>query len=296
LALSGYFAAKSLMNLSHDIKKYWHARFLRILSPYLFWTVVFISFKTPSSLLSITVLGKDILLGTGIGIGYYVIVLVQYILLTPFILKIKKARNHIIIMMVFTCGGLIINYSLRTLHSGLIFGQFPYYALAFFTWYPFYHLGIFVQQQGFVDKPFFSIQAPKFIVFYLFFVFTSIIEALILSSKGLTQLACSQIKITSFLASISLFLFSAAYHGVAASRTKDTILSWMGQNTYPIYLMHLLFFPVIGSLLKHVSMPCYIQAVNIFLQIIIVISICSFIILVAKTIVPHKLRTLCLGI
>ena len=296
LALSGYFAAKSFTHVFHDIKKYWLARFVRIIPPYLFWTAVFVLLKRRSDLLSINALDKDIFFGLGIGIGYFVIVLLQFILLTPLIMKIKKAQDHIVIMVSITSVGLLLNYLLRIQHPWLLFAQFPYYAISFLTWYPFYHLGIFIQQQGYADNPSFTGQATKFFVIYLFFVFASITEALMLSSKGLMSLAVSQIKFTSFLASISLFLFAVAFHGVEDTRTKNTILTWLGRNSYLIYLMHLLFFPRVSTLLKHISIPYNIQPVYILLQVIVVISICSFIILISKITVPRTIQKLCLGI
>lgn len=296
LALAGYFAAKNSINHLSDVKKYWHARLVQILPPYLFWTIVSISLKSPSDFLSITVLDKDIILGGGIGIGYFVIVLVQYILITPLIMKIKRTSHHIIMMVAITCGALILNYSLRIHYPESVFAHFPYYALLFISWYPFYHLGIFIRQKEYVNKPSFSVQAPKFFIFYLLFVFASIFEGLIFASRGLMNIAVSQIRITTFLASTCLFLFSVAFYGVAATRTQKTIFSWLGRNSYPIYLMHLLFLPVIGSLLKHVLIVYGIQPFYILLQTVIVISICSFIIWVAKIIAPHMIQTRCIGI
>jgi len=75
LALAGFFAVRSSTDFGLD---YYRKRLMRVLPPYLFWTVVFVLLKHPSHFFSPGALSKDIFLGTGIGIGYFVIVLVQF--------------------------------------------------------------------------------------------------------------------------------------------------------------------------------------------------------------------------
>jgi hypothetical protein len=163
---------------------------------------VFIIIKKPSDFFSIIPLNRDVSLGSGIGVGYFVIVLLQYILITPLNMKIKKASHHPTIMAAITCGALIFNYLFRIHFTHYPFAHFPYFALPFFVWYSFYHLGIFIGQGNYVDKYSLSMKAPMFQALNLLFVLASIFEGLVMSSKGVMHMAASQIKITSFLASI----------------------------------------------------------------------------------------------
>lgn len=90
-AMAGYFAINNKKNNKYkNVLGFYKSRFLRVFSPYIFWTFVFLVLASPATLLSIVGMLKSIILGTGIGIGYFVIVLFQFIVLTPIINKIKN--------------------------------------------------------------------------------------------------------------------------------------------------------------------------------------------------------------
>lgn len=86
LALAGFFAANHLTDYSFD---YYRKRLNRILPPYIFWTTVFVLLKSPSHFFSLDALLRDYICGTGIGIGYFIVVLVQFIFITPIINEAK---------------------------------------------------------------------------------------------------------------------------------------------------------------------------------------------------------------
>ena len=294
-ALSGYFASSSAKDVNLDIKRYWYKRFVRILSPYLFWTFVFIALQAPSELLSVKAISKSILLGTGVQVGYYVIVLVQFILITPLILRIERDSHHIIVMIVLSCAGLLFNYYLR-IFSDSAYACYPYYTLPFFVWYPFYHLGIFVRKRQQRDQRSFSSHAFTYFMFYLLFVAASIAEALFLTEQGLPGFATSQMKATNFAASIFIFLFAVALRKPTAPSSKQSLIAFFGKNSYAIYLMHLLFFPVVEPLVRNFSgMDCS-APICIFMKTAIVISLCSLFIVVARAITPVEVQNRLLGI
>ena len=93
-AIAGFFSlGRSSGSRCEHGMDYYKRRSARILPPYLIWTGAFILLEHRSHLLSMKELSKDLLLGTGIGIGYFVIVLAQFVLVTPVLAKLNDSPN-----------------------------------------------------------------------------------------------------------------------------------------------------------------------------------------------------------
>lgn len=84
--LSGYFTNRE--KLAANSWKYIGARVSRLWMTYLFWTaVVVLMFSSGDILHPLKFVGEDILLGLGVGIGYYIVALTQLLLLLPIIVR-----------------------------------------------------------------------------------------------------------------------------------------------------------------------------------------------------------------
>jgi surface polysaccharide O-acyltransferase-like enzyme len=292
LALAGFFAVHSSTDFGLH---YYRNRLKRVLPPYLFWTVVFVLLKRPSHFFSPGALSKDIFLGTGIGIGYFVVVLVQFILITPIILKVKKDWQHILTMAAISAGSMFITYEVRTNQAESTLAQFPMYALPFFVWYPFYHLGIYAAQRKSADNDTLSHRSWTMFSLFLLFTIAAVIEGVYLAHQGFFSFGTSQIKASSFLASISLFMFSMSYFKKDRVNTKNTLISWLGRHSYPIYLTHLLFMPLIGSILKTISFVYSAQPLFISLNTALTLAACVILIRFVSFAFPDVVQKKCLG-
>ncbi len=292
LALAGYFAARSSTGFG---LLYYRRRLGRILPPYLFWTFVYVLLKNPSHFFSIDAISKDIFLGTGIGIGYFIVVLVQFILITPFILTVKGQWRHILIMAVVSAGSMLITYEVRINQAESALAQFPMYTLPFFIWYPFYHLGIYAARQNPTDIN--TLSHRPWTMFSLFVLFTvaAVIESVYLAHQGFFSFGASQIKITSFMASISLFMFSVLYFNNRKESAKNTRIAWLGRHSYPIYLTHLLFLPRIESVLKTIPFVYSIQPLFVIINAALALLACTILICFVSFAFPNVVKRNCLG-
>lgn len=85
--------------------------------PYLVWTLIYLLLQKRQDFHSLKKIILDIVLGQGIGIGYFIIVLAQMILLTPFIARLQSIRIHFAVILLGTLAGLSLTYAIR-------FGEF----------------------------------------------------------------------------------------------------------------------------------------------------------------------------
>lgn len=251
-AIAGFFSlGRSSGSRFEHVMDYYKRRSARILPPYLIWTGVIILLEHRSHLLSMKELSKDLLLGTGIGIGYFVIVLVQFVLVTPVLAKLNDRRLHIILMTALFGCGLLVTYVARVGYPHSELAQFPFYCLSFVVWYPFYHFGLFAAKFEIAEKNGLRRSRTWVFLLYVFFLAASVAEGIYLCRRSYYSLGVSQLKATSLLASSALFVLLLAYHRVTpgAISTNRTI-QLLGKSSYMIYLMHLLVLHRVAILLK----------------------------------------------
>lgn len=246
-------------------------RFIRILPPYIIWTLVSLVLNKPDHFLSPMLLLRDFILGSGIGVGFFVIVLLQFILLTPLIWKIKTVQTHIAIMITLSILGLSATYVLRIL-------GFPYYEMLFLFWYPFFHFGVFTSMFK-RDMELWLNKIRKFIPSLLIICFTlALIEGFFWSSHGLLSIGKSQIKISSFLLSFILFLAILSFKEIF-SRVDRVVIAWLGRASFIIYLSHMLVLDRVRDALKQIDILFQLQPIFILLLCLFTIIICALLIL-----------------
>lgn len=246
LALSGMNAAMS--NRPKDVR-YVRLRFSRLWPAYLFWSAIFIVLFRQQDLRHPGAIAVDIFAGRGIGIGYFVIVLSQMILLTPFIARIRSAAGHVAMIIALTFLGKIYTYAtvlgLPALGSFPVLGTFPYSALPFFVWYPFYHLGYLMPNRIDLSRPRYAVLA---------LAATTAIVALLVSIAECqfwlpinSGLASAQFKASSAVYSIAVFFVILLCLPIVGQRTPR-LFAFAGRDSYFIYLAHIIPLKVITRL------------------------------------------------
>jgi len=245
-------------------------RFIRILPPYILWSLVSLVLNKPHLFLNPMLLVRVCILGGGIAAGYFVIVLLQFILLTPLIWKIKTAQTHIAIMITFSILGLSATYVLRILGS-------PYYFILFIFWYPFFHFGVFTSMFK-RDMEIWLHKIRKFIPGLLIICFAlALIEGFFWSSHGFVSIGKSQLKISSFLFSFILFLAILSFKEIF-SRADRVVIAWLGRASFIIYLSHMLVL----NRVRHVLISFSFKQINMLFQLqpvfILLVSLCTVIV------------------
>jgi fucose 4-O-acetylase-like acetyltransferase len=285
LALAGYMAGRKTTG---PMIIYYKSRFVRLLPPYLFWTCVYMLLRHDGfDSLPKIILG--FVAGTGIGVGYFVIVLAQMVVLTPFLAKIRSLRVHIWLMLLLTCVGGLYSYGLRIGMPDLTLSKFPAYALAFFVWYPFYHIGFLAGRERWEKSKFLIKYKSVFVALWVLFIPIAVAEGVLLSSLGFDSLAMSQNKISSYTGSIFLFLAALAlFHRWHGASFKPLV--WLGENSYFIYLVHLLAFQFLK---KVYVVPSGVSA--FFILLVGGMSLCFLAGTVGRRVLPSKLHNFIMG-
>lgn len=290
LALAGYLAGAKRFETAADRRSFWHRRLSRLLLPYFVWSFAAILLTNPLHLASPTELAKDIALGGGIGVGYFVIVLAQFVVVTPLIASLKKDWHHLMAMGLITTISLAARYYLQIERPESLLAQFPIYALPLVAWYPFYHLGFWIRRRN----PSWLSRRRVMRGLFGFFLLASMVEGWLLASRGLAEFAASQVKLSSFLMSGSLFLLaptSIGRHGRGWSR-----LAWLGRNSYFIYLTHVLPLGILRSVLSK-SIGLYTcQPAFVMVLFAATAASCALAVVLVLKVVPEKLATKWLGV
>lgn len=242
-AAAGFFAPKGQITC---IREFYSSRLLRILPPYLVWTTIYLGVGAFREGIDPITMFKGYVFGTGIGIGYFVIVLCQFTLLTPLLLSLKSLTTHWIVIISISLAGIAYTYYFQTIEPSTRLSGFPAHALPFFVWYPFYHLGLVAGWRRDASR------IPLRIIIGA--VLLAFAAGLLESKYWLATIGgsfpFSQLKVSNFLYSGALFALAIRLADAQTLLHKGGVLTWLGRNSYAIYLIHMLFLPSILSLLK----------------------------------------------
>lgn len=244
LFIAGYFSFSKKVTSNFEYLK---SRILRILPPYIFWSIIFflisiIIFGQPLKILNLI---YGLLFGTSIGIGYFVLVLIQFTIITIIIKNIENKKIHISLIALFSLVGFLYSYLTKFFIPGHILSTFPYSVLPFFVWYPFYHFGWYLSKY----KPNIELK-NKFSVLTVLFLL-AIVEGYILKDMVNIEFGASQVKVSSFL--LSLFICMIIYQN-KGKQNVSKFLIFLGLNSYGIYLIHILFIGFFNKFLSFIWM------------------------------------------
>lgn len=286
LFLSGLMAG---MSSRPKDSQYILQRIMGIWPTYLLWTVVFIMIFSPEDLEVPRRLFLDVFAGEGIGIGYFVIVLTQMIVLTPIIARIQSIAAHVVIMVLFSAAGLVFTYYAKFGPYPAL-GTFPYAGLPFFVWYPFYHLGfVLAKNLGFNKKRqiWLAIAAAAACLTFL----CNVAEGF-LYFQASPDFAVSQLKVSSV--AFSLTVCSLAVLGFPYLREfVPQWLAWIGCNSLVIYLAHLIPLRLIFWVAEKGGMnPGTMQLLVVSMT---TLGICLVGVYIGRSILPRKIAAYAMG-
>lgn len=239
------------------LKKYYFGRYKIIIPIYIFWTLVY--FVLTGSQRNLSALVFDLLTGEGSYHLYYLLVLILFYLIYPFVYQFFSTRQGLIISLVLT---LIFQCLLQ--FNIDIFGMGP---SNLFNWLAYFSLGIYFGKNQNKLRELFPKEKSLFLIGMLavlmpafgFYLFTNRSSDLFTSSMR-----------------PSVFLFTLAVLSVFLKRfyKPNKILSELDKNSLTIYAVHPIFIMVVNKVLK--IMGLYSNRIIISIISIVIVIVLSY--------------------
>lgn len=237
--LSGY-----LTKLDYpDWGAFFKRRILKVLIPYIQWTVVYALLnRRPEAI------WKYLLTGKAAAPLYFILVYIQFVLLTPLISRLLRSDFQWMGWLITPITVILTRYLFPTL--GYEVG-FPFPGTVCLPWFQFYYFGLSCGNRQLDSER--GKRSPSNIYIYIFYILAvalSTIEGLFWYRIGNYDLATTQIRLSSLGASLYACFIAAEYIRPNAERQLGTIersFAAIGDYSFEIMLSHIL----IMRILKH---------------------------------------------
>lgn len=254
--MAGYFVHVE------NIGNFYLSKAKRLIIPLVIWDLLYAIINYRSSILNssiITVL-KSFAFSTSAAHLYYIYVLIQLFLITPFLIKLSNSDKYKNFPILITPIYNIILFICKYFFSFNI----PLYNYWIFGWISYYYLGIILKK----EKDF-KFKENNFLILCLFI---SILEGVLIyaSRNELYNLATSQL---TFLNSIySLMFCCLLFNGNKNFKIDNVKSEWvqrmlikLGNYSFGIYFSHLLILMIVRKMITKLSLNYFENIVLIFL-------------------------------
>ena len=228
--LSGYLTRME----NDDWGAFFIKRIKKVLIPYFCWTLIYaLANRHPDRIISYLATGK------AAAPLYFIIVYIQFVLLTPMITRLIKSRFSWIAWLVCPITLAISRYlpALQGTNLG-----FPFPGTIFLPWFPFYYLGMILGNDYTKVK---YKSRKKIIVIYMFTLMLSTAEGYLWFNIGNYEMATTQVRATSILSSFLFCLMAADYIQFERFFPAECLLYTLGDYSFGIMLNHVLVLKVL---------------------------------------------------
>lgn len=262
--LSGYLTKTQIT----DFGRFCGKRILKVLVPYAIWSVVYAIPQGFDGFL------LDFLTGRCCGIYYYILVYVQFVLLTPMICRLLQSKFRWLGWLITPIGTLVFRYLFLLMDIPVLSENYNY---LFIAWFIYYYLGLALGNGNMklAQKP------GKHTVFYAVAIVISLSEGLIWYAFDNFDMATTQLRLSSILTSFTFLLlchhFLSKQPGFIKRNPLGKLVVLLGDCSFGIYLSHILvqqilkkvisgimFFPVDFLLMLSISGVCVFLGKKVF--------------------------------
>ncbi|BAY25195.1 hypothetical protein NIES2100_50010 [Calothrix sp. NIES-2100] len=273
--ISGYFTPIYEFTKLSDYLDFYQKRLSRILIPYVVWCALIILFYKHNYQWHWSKIVIDMITGKISGPYYFIILLVQLILLTPLMAASTKSTVKNFLWLSLSPLSLLGLY-FSSLHLNYDI-HFPWYALPFTVWVGFYYLGLLANKSNLNIK---NRNIRKIILLYIGSIVLAIIEALLLwKIFNLTSFANSQVKASSFLSSFLLILLFLAVREKINNWPRVLII--IGEFSFGIYLFHMPVLDLMSRITNKFGFQNFWIA-QLLINSCGVIALCCFVITIVR--------------
>ena len=259
--LSGYLTKTDIDDKLSFMKK----RIVKVLIPYLVWSLIYLYTQDFSDFVF------KLLTGSVCVAFYYIFVYIQFVILTPLIVRLAKSKYSWVGWLITPLSTFVCRYVFK--YYGLTFldKNFKYF---FFAWFIYYYMGIFMGNKMISLKR----EKRTYIVLYIISLFATFAESLLFKSLGNEDLTFTQLRLSvifsnvCFLTLCHIFILNGREY---KNRIYKTFV-YLGNCSSGIYFSHLLIRYVIFG---------RIPVLNVFpLNTIIVVAVSALCVSAGKKI------------
>lgn len=221
-------------------------RLRKCLIPYVLW-----SFLCAGINGTIQTFIPDIFFSKCNGIYYFILVYAQMVILTPFAFRLLDSRLSWLGWLISPITILLVRYVcvIRNIPLG-----FPFQGELFAFWFIFYYLGLAL------GNHYYEIKMRQNVLWltYVISILIQLIEGWIWYKNGNYDLATTQLRLSSVLSSIIICIGAFLY----IEKDRDSkehigllwyLVIWTGNNSFGIYLCHMLVWRVINNVVPEVN-------------------------------------------
>lgn len=240
---------------------------MKVLIPYVIWSIAYILLNHRKNTMVL-----DLLTGSSSVQMYYVIVYIELVLITPFVIWLLSSKLSWIGYVIMPVSILFIRYILPFMGLNLDFYPFP--GTNFLVWIGYYYMGLALRNGKI------SIHIPmSFSIALCAFSFViSVAEGYAWYCFGNNDMASTQIRLSSVLLNVCLLLFAYQYiindsfHNPESKFGEFIVL--IGDYSFGIYLSHIavrtileklpfysyLLFPIRSICVLLITLGCVVAA------------------------------------
>lgn len=244
--LSGYFV--NIDKMQKKPKKYILERIKRVIIPTIVWYIIYmiVNYNIYFKGVDIQEIVIKILDGSYLGHLYYIIVLVQLILLTPIILKMMNSNMKYLLIIITPIYLLIINILLINNYDI----QITKAATLFPAWLIFYYLGL--KENINKKKERYTKSSLKLtIILLIIILIINIVIKEFAYMHGVEYSICvTQIDILTMIYSIVTIKLIIKIKKIYNIDSKNKLLIEIGNYSFAIYLSHMLYIKIIKKFLE----------------------------------------------
>lgn len=262
LFLSGYL--NNVDKISKNKNEFYKKRFSRLYIPFIIYSVLYtvinnkLQFINNSFMEYIKTIIR-ILLGMNVGHLYYIIVLLEFVIITPIIISFINKNKKIIdiLLILITPIFLILNFICNLLYNRSI----PFYQYLPMSWFIYYYLGLVLKIRKNLFIKNIKININVIICISLISIVINLIEYKFLNYSFIT----SQVKFTNMIYTILLIYF--IINKLNYNKEKKNIFSLLGDNSFGIYFIHMFIITLYDKLIFSLKLKYYIYIILMFILV-----------------------------
>lgn len=252
LILSGFLLFQSDLN-AHFLPRsaFYRKRFDKILLPYVIWTIFYslvlhYYFNGLQNLhMVLPDMVRHLFLGNGFTHLYFVVIIIQFYLLYPFIRNAFQKRPVLFLSVSFIvsllCQSLLYLHAIKAIHLSPYYGQF--YLIAFPVWLFYFFLGMYLALYDQDLQITGRLSLPAWLL-----IWTASFVLLLWDSQQTASYALSIKPTVVLYAVMSFFLLRAWLHRYPVKISP--VISWFSEQSFLIYLLH----PLMANFLLFLSL------------------------------------------